>query len=862
MARKKAEQATASFLVTEAELRTAVCVPAIRSEVEQWRANAAYPKVTETTRTLLNHWFHTDHRLPDRRTFRYHESQRFAVETLVYLYEVAGISNQAQLYQRYVQAGQNPRLPKYDLYSRFGVKMATGSGKTKVMSLAVAWHYLNARLETENPHPATFLIVAPNVIVFERLQHDFRNGAIFRADPVIPPALQTFWDMECYVRGEGKRAHSSGALYLTNVQQLYERNGGDGGNPDPMTAVLGANPRKGETTGGGDDFLERIVKRNDLVLVLNDEAHHTWNEENEWMRAIRRLHGRAPLVGQIDFSATPRFQDGKLFPWTVSDYPLANAIRDGIVKRPLKGVITAAEAQSDYAPTRYGAYLVAGVERWKEYRDQLAAVGKKPILFLMLNSTQEVDEVVEWLRKQYPAEFAGEKTLPIHVNLRAGEDESGGILGKDLAAARKFAEDAGKDESPVNAVVSVLMLREGWDVENVTVVVGLRPYSAKADILPEQTIGRGLRLMFRGQEGYEERVDIIGNKAFLDFVDELERLEGVSFQTFDPTREKLTITTIEPVPGRELFDIGIPELSRVVTRRQDLGEVIGALDVSVLAIQPLAPVNSSPGEKMTFEGYDILTGDLEVERAYEPPQPQTPQEVIAYYAEAITRRIKAPGHFAAVAVKLREFFDTRAFGGPADLNEPGFLPAMTSKRAATEIPDLFVRALQPHLLEERAPIVYAPARSLYTTPAFPWSRPTYEARHSIFNYEGCDNQFEAEFASWLDHADDCRALCKLPRQFSFAIEYADAAGNLRLYYPDFVAVGKDGQHWLIETKGQEDANVTLKDRAAELWCRNCTELALGTWHYVKVLQKEFQRIQPATLEDLRLFKRASLPGLA
>ena len=85
-----------------------------------------------------------------------------------------------------------------------------------------------------------------------------------------------------------------------------------------------------------------------------------------------------------------------------------------------------------------------------------------------------------------------------------------------------------------NAIVSVLMLREGWDVKNVTVVVGLRPYSAKANILPEQAIGRGLRLMFRDiPVGFTERVDIIGYQKFLDFVDDLKKLENLKPETFE-----------------------------------------------------------------------------------------------------------------------------------------------------------------------------------------------------------------------------------------------------------------------------------------------------------------------------------------
>lgn len=92
----------------------------------------------------------------------------------------------------------------------------------------------------------------------------------------------------------------------------------------------------------------------------------------------------------------------------------------------------------------------------------------------------------------------------------------------------------------------------------------------------------------------------------------------------------------------------------------------------------------------------------------------------------------------------------------------------------------------------------------------------------------------------------------------FSIEYADSAGNLRLYYPDFVAVGADGVHWLLETKGQEDTNVALKDMAAALWCQNATDLRVGRWRYQKVPQTAFERVQPAALGELGLLDRLPL----
>src|SRR5262249_32120394 len=182
--------------------------------------------VTDTTRLLLNYWFAKDgHRLPGTRKFKYHASQQYAVETLVYLFEVAKVRSQKALIETFAHR-QDLKLLQYDQFARYCIKMATGSGKTKIMALAVAWQFFNAVAEGRGDYAKSFLIIAPNVIVFERLRADFAGGHIFRFDPVVPDSLRIYGfleDFQCYVRGEAERAGSAGALYLTNVQQLYER---------------------------------------------------------------------------------------------------------------------------------------------------------------------------------------------------------------------------------------------------------------------------------------------------------------------------------------------------------------------------------------------------------------------------------------------------------------------------------------------------------------------------------------------------------------------------------------------------------------------------------------------------------------
>ncbi len=153
----------------------------------------------ETTRLLLNHWFRANHRLPNGARFAYHDSQRGAIETLIYVYEVARARTRTDLLERFAAAGSDLRLPAYGRFARYCAKMATGSGKTKVMSLAIAWQYFNAVREELHDYARTFLVIAPNVIapnviVFERLKTDFAGGRIFRADPVIPFSRPTAFD--------------------------------------------------------------------------------------------------------------------------------------------------------------------------------------------------------------------------------------------------------------------------------------------------------------------------------------------------------------------------------------------------------------------------------------------------------------------------------------------------------------------------------------------------------------------------------------------------------------------------------------------------------------------------------------------
>ena len=837
-------------LAPDPPIRT--CAPAIANAVQEWR-EAGYPGATDTTRRLLAWWFDTDHEV-DGRPFAFYPAQRTAVESLIYVYEVARRRNNRELLEAFLP---NPdvRLLQYGDFARYGVKMATGSGKTMVMALSVVWSYLNAVNEPDCADYATsFLIIAPNVIVFERLQGDFAGGAAFRRYPMVPREYAAQWsDVRFFMRGDKADVASGGAVYLTNVQQLYDAPASSGrrssgGPPAPIANLLG--PRASDAPAERDDFDDRIVRRNAPLMVINDEAHHTHEEESAWNQTIRGLRERIggdKFMAQLDFSATPRFGGGELFPWVIYDYPLRQAIEDGIVKQPIRGeILDAGEVASDDAAVRYGAYITAAVNRWREYRDQLEPLGKKPVLFVMMERSLDADAVGEHLRNFYPNDFAGDKLQVIHIG-RDGE-----VSNRDLQRARDVVKSIDSDDSKVNAVVSVMMLREGWDVRNVTVVLGLRPYTSSANILPEQAIGRGLRLMFPGDVGYEERVDVIGTDKFMEFVADLENEVGPIATEVINNGTPIVIVTIHPdYANKGAMDVAIPNISPIYERSNDTRAAVADLDIDAIEIVNL-PFSLDPrdDETFTYLGLDALTDEIEVERIYRLPSPNTCSEVISYYATRIGAETNLPMHFDVIAEKVREFFARRAFGQDVDLQDNDLATVLARPAVGFLTIQGFARAIRPLTRQERTPTIDAAPSYLSHTERFPWSKPTCEASKTIFNLVAADNNFEREFAQFLEAAPDVVRFAKLPTKFGFKIQYIANTSNIRHYYPDFVAVDANGLHYLIETKGQEDTNVANKDRAANLWCQNATDLTGTLWRFVKVAQVAFGDLAGRTLTDI------------
>ena len=224
-------------------------------------------------------------------------------------------------------------LPPEDL-RRFAFKMATGSGKTWVMAMAMVWSHFHKKRVPGSELSTNFLIVAPNVIVYQRLEKDFASNRIFHDLPLIPPEWRGSWSQKVILRGESTEPDPSGNLFLTNIQQLYESREQEWTPQNAVDALLGKKPVK-DLASYQRSMLERVKALKDLV-VLNDEAHHVHDEDLAWSQSLLAIHRALPkgLGLWLDFSATPKDQNGMYFPWTVVDYPLPRLWRTGSSKPP------------------------------------------------------------------------------------------------------------------------------------------------------------------------------------------------------------------------------------------------------------------------------------------------------------------------------------------------------------------------------------------------------------------------------------------------------------------------------------------------------------------------------------------------
>ncbi len=320
----------------------------LRRKVSEWREKN-YDGASETSRALLRFWFLEEHILADKDgatfNFRYYFAQREAVETVVWLYDVAKAKDKYDLL-RYNSTGVlSPAMFTED-WLRLVIKMATGAGKTKVMSLIVAWAYFHKLYEKDSELAKNFLLITPNVIVFERIKNDFLGLKIFFEDPILPENgyegrnWRDDFQVTLHLQDEVHSISDTGNIFLTNIHRVFESDVREPRAEDEDSSEYFLGEKPVTKTNDSSVDLGMIVRDIDELIVINDEAHHIHDEKLAWFKSIQDIHNKLKQRGkklslQIDVTATPKKNDGSIFVQTISDYPLVEAIHQRIVKNPV-----------------------------------------------------------------------------------------------------------------------------------------------------------------------------------------------------------------------------------------------------------------------------------------------------------------------------------------------------------------------------------------------------------------------------------------------------------------------------------------------------------------------------------------------
>ncbi len=844
-------------------------VSQLRRKVKEFR-DGGYVGAADTSRSLLNWWFIAPHLLDQSDTamaeFQYYFAQREALETIVYLYDVVGVKDKYDL-MRFDSSGAVSAGMFDETWRRFVVKMATGSGKTKVMSLVLAWSFYHKLYEPESGLARNFLVITPNIIVLDRIYKDFQGLRIFFEDPVIPDNgfegrnWRDDFQLTLHLQDEVRVTRPTGNIFLTNIHRVYA---GDDISPGPddedtMDYFLGKRPT-GATTDSKVD-LGMIVRDIDELVVLNDEAHHIHDKNMAWFKSIEDIHNRLLQKGgelslQVDTTATPKHNNGAIFVQTVADYPLVEAISQNVVKHPVlpdaPSRAKLAERQSAKFTEKYADYLDLGVIEWRKAYAEHEKVGKKSILFVMTDDTRNCDEVAEYLEDHH-SDLKG-AVLVIHTKNNGEISEAASGKAKDeLDKLRKQANNIDGSDSPYKAIVSVMMLKEGWDVKNVTTIVGLRPYAAKSNILPEQTLGRGLRKMYPG--GLEEQVSVVGTDAFMEFVESIQA-EGVELERKamgEGTKPKAPLV-VEVDNANEKKDIGaldieIPVLTpRIYREYKNLAD----LNVSAMGHQRQIYQQFSEEQQREIVFKDMTTGEVTHTTILDTAGVADYRSVIGYFTKTMMKDLRLVGGYDVLYGKVKAFVQNDLFDREVDLDHPNTLRNLSELAATKTLLETFKKAINALTVQDRGDAEIRDTIKLrQTRPFVTKDREYLVPKKSVFNRIIGDNRLELRFASFLEECSDVVSYAKNYLAVHFKLDYVNADGSISNYYPDFLVKLSDRRIVVVETKGQEDLDVPPKMERLRQWCEDVNRIQTDAlFDFVYVDEASFDKYQPKSFKQL------------
>jgi type III restriction enzyme len=475
--------------------------------------------------------------------------QKESLELLEKIVKTVGLDPKESVESRLAKAS-SLQLPKFSEFERdfpsFSFALATGVGKTRLMGASISYLFLEHGIRD-------FLVLAPNLTIYNKLIEDFSNPSnpkyVFRGIGEFvhsPPKIIT-GDNYANVNTQRK-------VYTSTIQgTLFGE--------EVSVNIFNISKINSETRGGSSPRIKRLseylgesyfqyLQNIDRLVLLMDEAHQYRAE-----RGFAVINELKPVLG-LEFTATAKTKQGtktEPFKNIVYDYSLAKAIADGFVKEPAVATrrnLTKASlnAMSDVEKDQLKLKDAAWVH--ENTKTKLLKFAKdnnrpivKPFILVVAKNTEHASEIEQYIKSQdfYNGQYAN-NVITVHSNLR-GEEKDENI---ELLLSLE------KTDNPIEIVIHVNMLKEGWDVTNLYTLVPLRAFAA--DILTEQTLGRGLRLPYGEKTGDADvdKLTVIAHDRFDELIQAAQsessiilkqEIIDVSELTTNIKQEVVTVTT-------------------------------------------------------------------------------------------------------------------------------------------------------------------------------------------------------------------------------------------------------------------------------------------------------------------------------
>lgn len=894
-------------------------VNALRADVKRWR-EANYRNATPVTRELLRHWAR------DNLLRRLFFCQREAVETIIYLVEILSEGRGPRFTPQFSKADlaklvDAPNTPDVPDLIRYGCKMATGGGKTVVMTMLIAWAFCNrGKIPSDERFPAAALVVGPNLTIKKRLQ-------VLR-----PESPDNYFDEFELIPTKLRPLLNSGKVLVTNWHQFAPESAHSEGG---QTYVV---VNKGDETP--DAFAKRVLGElyhRAPIMVLNDEGHHAYRpaptedklsakekkerqEATVWVSGLDTINKACGIRFCVDLSATPfyiqrsSYPEGSPFPWLVSDFGLVDAIESGITKIPrlpvsdntgrpepkffrLWKTINDAILPADRLPGRARkpkpevvyreaeAALKTLASQWKErfeYIQEASDAHEKtpPVLIIVCDNTdiaeyfyrkisgEEIVEVVEASgtrgrgKKEtkivygqgalFPDMLANSegvtRTLRIDSKMLAEAESEDPTKNRSQAAEalRQIVATIGKpgqQGAQIRCVVSVAMLNEGWDANNVTHILGLRAFSSQ--LLCEQVVGRGLR-----------RMNYTPDPETGLLTEEYADVYGIPFSVIPfrgrPTNAPAPIDKpknhVRAVPGRAAFEIRFPivegytfalrkneikaDIKAMASFRLDTEHTPTAVFVKpAVGYETGAPSGLGPGQtelqdreayyktthiqaimfEITRQIVRKLVGDSKTQ-----PDPES-NPTLRFQS----RHRLFPQVFKLVATYVKKKVDFLGYN-PCELGQEKYV---------TRIVERLMTVIQPDQTKGETPLLpllnrYKPIGTSADVD-FLTNRPCHGTQRSHINQVVLDTQtWERSAAFWIEHSEVVECYVRNDH-LGLSIPY-EYTGVSHIYEPDFIVRLQNGVNLILEIKGFEPDQAVVKHEAAKRWVS-----AVNNWGQLK-----------------------------